>query len=84
MRKNVFYSVIVILATIMVVPGVFAEGKVVVYSTNQQAQNDMMAADRNGRLRLRRRIADPLDVGNGCVRSAPARLHPRRAAMKWT
>jgi iron(III) transport system substrate-binding protein len=45
MRKNVFYSAIVILATIMVVPGVFAAGKVVVYSTNQQAQNDMMATE---------------------------------------
>jgi iron(III) transport system substrate-binding protein len=45
MRKNAFYLVLVILATIMVVPGVFAEGKVVVYSTNQQAQNDMMATE---------------------------------------
>jgi iron(III) transport system substrate-binding protein len=45
MRKIAFHLVLVILATIMLVPGVFAEGKVVVYSTNQQAQNDMMAAE---------------------------------------
>lgn len=45
MRKKAFHLVLVLLATIVFVPGVLAEGKVVVYSTNQQAQNDMMAAD---------------------------------------
>lgn len=34
-----------LLATITVIPASFAAGKVVVYTSNQEAQNDMMAAD---------------------------------------
>ncbi len=45
MRRNALFLAIAVLATIMFVPGAFAAGRVVVYSTNQQAQNDMMAAD---------------------------------------
>ncbi|MBW2145883.1 MAG: extracellular solute-binding protein [Deltaproteobacteria bacterium] len=46
MRKSILWfswSVIFALVIFWAVPGVFAAGKVVVYSTNQQAQNDMMA-----------------------------------------
>ena len=45
MRRNALILVLAVLATIMFLPGAFAAGKVVVYSTNQQAQNDMMAAE---------------------------------------
>ena len=45
MTRHAYFLALAILATCMMIPGVFAEGKVVVYSTNQQAQNDMMAAE---------------------------------------
>ena len=45
MRRQAYYVLLAILATCLVAPGVFAQGKVVVYSTNQQAQNDMMATE---------------------------------------
>lgn len=45
MRKFVFFMALALLATITVMPASFAAGKVVVYSTNQQSQNDMMAAE---------------------------------------
>jgi iron(III) transport system substrate-binding protein len=45
MRRNALITVLAVLATIMFVPGALAAGKVVVYSTNQQAQNDMMATE---------------------------------------
>jgi len=45
MRRNALFLILAVLATIMFVPGALAAGKVVVYSTNQQAQNDMMATE---------------------------------------
>lgn len=45
MRRNALIMVLAVLATIMFASGALADGKVVVYSTNQQAQNDMMAAE---------------------------------------
>ncbi len=45
MKKITFFSVLVLLASLMLLPAAFGAGNVVVYSTNQQAQNDMMAAD---------------------------------------
>ena len=45
MRKQTFFLVFAILVSCMMAPGVFAAGKVIVYSSNQQAQNDMMAAE---------------------------------------
>ena len=45
MKKVTFFSVLVFLATLMIIPAALAAGKVIVYSTNQQAQNDMMAAE---------------------------------------
>lgn len=45
MRKCTFFLVLALLATITGMPAVYAAGKVIVYSTNQQAQNDMMAKE---------------------------------------
>ena len=45
MKRIAYFPVFAILAVCLMAPGAFAEGKVVVYSTNQQAQNDMMAAE---------------------------------------
>ena len=45
MRRHTLFLAIALLATCFIVPGAFADGKVIVYSSNQQAQNDMMAAE---------------------------------------
>ena len=45
MKRQAYLLVLAILATCMMVTGAFGAGRVVVYSTNQQAQNDMMAAE---------------------------------------
>lgn len=45
MKRYNFFLALALLATIMLVPAAFASGKVIVYSTNQQAQNDMMATE---------------------------------------
>ncbi len=45
MRRHAYFLVFAMFVTCLVAPWAFSEGKVIVYSTNQQAQNDMMAAE---------------------------------------